>query len=305
MSAVSRAIAAAGFVETPAPSERGRLFVSAALPCAPLPDREVFVWTPDGWDGETALPVLYAQDGQNLFDARRVAYGAAWEIDACLSRLTERGLAPRTLVVGVACAQNRLAEYAPQPILQRASPPTRAAVDAAWGRLPPAGGYAALLVERIKPIVDQAFATRRAASSTFVLGSSMGGVAALEILARYPDRFGGVAALSAHLSLLPVDGTEVIPQGFAADVAKAVGAFADDEMPPAGRHRIWLDRSAGDIDRHYDPSHDALIAALVAKGYRPGVDLQRRVYAGVGHNEAAWRDRLEDVLTFLLAEVPA
>lgn len=296
---------AAGFVQTPAPSGRGRLYVSTAMPCAPLPEREVFVWTPDGWSGESPLPVLYVQDGQNLFDARRVPYGAAWEIDACLSRLIARGAAPPILVVGVACAENRLAEYAPHPILQRASPHTRAAVDAAWGRLPPAGAYAALVVERIKPVIDRAFPTRRDPGSTFILGSSMGGVAALECLARHPDVFGGVAALSAHLSLLPVDGTETMPRDFAADIASAVGAFAQDQMPPSGRHRIWLDRSELDIDRHYGPSHDALVAALIAKGYRPGVDLMRRAFPGVGHNEAAWRDRLDEVLTFLLADIPA
>lgn len=292
-------------METPAPSGRGRLFVSTALPCAPLPEREVFVWTPDGWDGARPLPVLYVQDGQNLFDPRRVSYGAAWEIDVCLSRLIDGGAAPPMLVVGVACTERRLAEYAPHSILERASMETRAAVHAAWGPSPPPGAYATLVVERIKPMIDQAFTTRQDAASTFIVGSSMGGVAALEILARHPHLFGGVAALSAHLSLLPVDGTEVIPQGFADDVAQAVGAFARDALPNAGRHRIWLDRSELDIDRHYGPSHDALVAALIAKGYRPGVDMQQRAFAGVGHNEAAWRDRLKDVLTFLLADVPA
>ncbi len=292
-------------METPAPSGRGRLFVSTALSCAPLPEREVFVWTPDGWDGARPLPVLYVQDGQNLFDPRRVPYGAAWEIDVCLSRLIDGGAAPPTLVVGVACTERRLAEYAPHSILERASMETRAAVHAAWGPSPPPGAYAALVVERIKPIIDQAFSTRQGAASTFIVGSSMGGVAALEILARHPHLFGGVAALSAHLSLLPVDGTEVIPQGFADDVTQAVGAFAADALPNAGRHRIWLDRSELDIDRHYGLSHDALIAALIAKGYRPGVDLQQHAFAAVGHNEAAWRDRLKDVLTFLLADIPA
>ncbi|MFN7107360.1 MAG: alpha/beta hydrolase [Brevundimonas sp.] len=293
------------FKETPAPSGRGRLFVSDALPFAPLPGREVFVWTPEAAETGRRLPVIYVQDGQNLFDARRVAYGAAWEIDACLSRLADASIVPPTIVVGIACCDRRLAEYAPHPILDRAGSAARDAIQDAWGELPSSGAYADLVIDRIRPIIDRAFPTRRDRASTFVAGASMGGVAALEILARRPDVFGGAAALSAHLSLLPVDGTERIPDGFSADIAQAVGAFACDQLPAAGRHRIWLDRSEHDVDRHYGPSHDALVAALIAKGYRRDIDLAQTDFAGVGHNEAAWRDRLDLAMAFLLAEAQA
>ena len=38
-----------------------------------------------------------------------------------------------------------------------------------------------------------------------------------------------------------------------------------------------------------------------AKGYRAGVDWISQVFPGAGHSEAAWRERVEVPLRFLLA----
>jgi len=287
------------------PSGRGRLFVTDAAPCGALARREVFVWRPDGAD-DRPLPVLYVQDGQTLFDARRVAFGVAWEIDASLSRLIDAGRIPAVMVAGVASSAARFLEYAPALILERAGPSAREAVATAWGGAPQSAAYADLIVHGIKPFIDEAFPTQSGPDTTFIAGASMGGVAAIEILARHPQVFAGAAALSAHLSLLPVDETERLPDGFARDVAAAVGAFARAEFPAAGRHRLWLDRSEKEIDRFYAPSHDALVEALTGLGYRRDQDLAVQVFPGVGHNEAAWRARLDLALDFLLgAMTPA
>jgi enterochelin esterase-like enzyme len=288
--------------EVDPPSGRGRLFVASDFPCAPLAPRELFAWRPDGVDRDRPLPVLYVQDGQNLFDARRVPFGAAWEIDASLSRLIDAGRIPPIMAVGVACSSDRFLEYAPALILNRAPVPARDAVETAWGGSAQSSAYAELVVHRIKPFVDAAFATLPGAATTFVAGASMGGVAAIELLARHPDVFAGAAALSAHLSLLPVDETETMPEGFADQMAAAVGAFALADLPAAGRHRLWLDRSELDIDRFYGPSHRALIEAMIILGYQLDQDLAVHNFPGVGHNEAAWRDRLDEALAFLLAD---
>ena len=115
------------WTEIAPPSGRGRLFVTESPPCGALARREVFVWRPDE-AGDRPLPVLYVQDGQALFEARRVPFGVAWEIDACLSRLIDAGRIPAVMVAGVACSEARFLEYAPSLILERAAPPVREAV---------------------------------------------------------------------------------------------------------------------------------------------------------------------------------
>jgi len=290
-----------GWTRLTAPSGRGQLHVLRAFASRHLAVRDLYVWTPDGVDEAERLPVLYMQDGQNLFDARLVPFGVAWEVDASLSRLIDAGRMAPTMVVGVACTADRFAEYAPPLILDQLPAPARRAVVDAWPGAPKSAAYARMLVEEIKPLVDATFPTRSGRETTFLAGSSMGAVVAAELLARHPEIFAGAALLSAHFSLLPVTETEPLPNGFAEDVAHAVGLFARRHMPRAGSHRLWLDRSTLSIDRFYPPSHAAFVEALLALGYVEGGDLSVRSYAGVGHDEGAWRERLDEALAFLLA----
>ena len=293
-----------GWTSLPSPSGRGQLRVLRGFVSRDRAARDLYVWRPDGVDDDAPLPVLYMQDGQNLFDARLVPFGVAWEADACLSRLIDAGRIAPIMVVGVACTHERFAEYAPALILEQLAAPARQAILDAWPGAPKSAAYARMLVEEIKPLIEDAFATSPGRAGAFLAGSSMGAVAAAELLARYPETFAGAAMLSAHFSLLPVTETEPLPAGFAEDVARAVGVFARRHMPRAGSHRLWLDRSALSIDRFYPPSHAALVGALDALGYVEDKDLRVRVYGGVGHDEGAWRERLDEALAFLLAPFP-
>lgn len=290
-----------GWERRPAPSGRGQLYVLRDFASRFLPPRDLHVWRPDGVDADARLPVLYMQDGQNLFDASLVPFGVAWEADASLSRLVDAGRIRPTLIVGIACTDDRFAEYAPALILERLSAPAHQAVTSAWPSAPRSAAYASLLVEEIKPLVDAAFPTLTSRENTWLAGSSMGAVVAAEILARHPDVFAGAALLSAHFSLLPVTETEPLPERFHEDVARAVGQFALEHMPRAGSHRLWLDRGALSIDRFYPPSHTAFVGALRALGYVEGQDLSVGVYPDAGHDEGAWRQRLDEALAFLLA----
>ena len=294
-------MAASPFEPLEPPSGRGRLFVYRDYRPRRLLPRDIFVWVPDAVYPGERFPVLYMQDGQNLFDARLVAFGTAWEADRSIARLGEGGAISPAIIVGIASTADRFREYAPELILDRLAEPARLAVEAAWGGSAQSGRYAQMVMEDIRPLIDAHFPTIAAASATFVGGSSLGAVAAAELLARYPDHFAGAALLSAHFSLLPVTGAEPLPAGFAEQVTLAVGMFAQTCLPPAGRHRIWLDRSTLGIDAFYPPSHAAFVAALTELGYVEGIDLAARVYPGVGHDEDAWRSRLDDAFSFLLA----
>ncbi|UAJ10883.1 alpha/beta hydrolase [Glacieibacterium megasporae] len=286
------------------PSGHGRLFVYRDFRSRALLPRDIFVWVPDGGPG-AGFSVLYMQDGQNLFDARLVPFGTAWEADRSMARLADSGAIAPAIIVGIGSTADRFVEYAPELILDRLAEPARQAIEAAWGGGARSGSYAQMVMEDIRPLIDAHFPTNSAASATFVGGSSMGAVAAAELLARYPNSFAGAALLSAHFSLLPVTGTEPLPAGFAEQVAAAVGSFARACLPPAGHHRIWLDRSMLGIDAFYPPSHAAFVAALTGLGYVEGIDMAPSVYPGVGHDEDAWRSRLDDVLGFLLAPARA
>ena len=135
--------------------------------------RRVWIYLPpDYHQSQKRYPVVYMQDGQNLFDDA-TSYSGEWGVDECLDTL---GVS--CIVVGVDHAGvRRMNEYAPFDMPQ---------FGAGEGKQ-----YAEFLVKVLKPYVDAHFRTRRAASSTFIAGSSMGGLISAYVLASYPRVVGG------------------------------------------------------------------------------------------------------------------
>ncbi|MEO6983397.1 MAG: alpha/beta hydrolase-fold protein, partial [Edaphobacter sp.] len=129
-------------------------------------DRAVMVYVPVeyGQQDERRFPVLYLNDGQNLFDGRtsHVA-GKTWHVHETADRLVRDGVIEPVILVGIAnTGLRRMAEYTP----------TR---DDTMG-----GGegrnYGRLLVEELKPWIDRSYRTRAGAESTGLGGSSLGGL---------------------------------------------------------------------------------------------------------------------------------
>ena len=248
----------------------GNLRVFEGFPSPQLGNRrDVLVYLPPSYEeGEKRYPVLYMQDGQNLFD-EATAFGDEWRVDNTLDRLSrERGL--EALVVGVPnMGEGRLDEYSPFE-------------DAAHG-----GGqgdrYLAFLADTLKPEIDRDFRTLPDRAHTLVAGSSMGGLISLYALFRRPDVFGGAAAMS--------------PALWFAD--RAIFPFV--EAAPFAPGRLYLDvgteegkEAVADVRRMGD--------LLRRKGYRPQRDLLYVEQARAGHTEKAWRKRFRRAAPFLLGE---
>lgn len=118
-------------------------------------------------------PVLYMQDGQNLFFADEAFGGAHWRIAETLTTLEAMNALRSVLVVGL-YSGDRERSYT----------------------LPGYGDYGRLLVEQVKPAIDRDYRTLAGPESTAVMGSSLGGVVSLYLGWQYPEVFGMVAALS-------------------------------------------------------------------------------------------------------------
>jgi len=76
------------------------------------------VWLPPGYDeAENAdhhYPVLYLNDGQNLFEAATSFTGIEWQVDETADRLIREGAVPPMIIVGMDnAAKDRIREYMP------------------------------------------------------------------------------------------------------------------------------------------------------------------------------------------------
>lgn len=227
--------------------------------------RDVDVYLPASYASGRRFPVVYMHDGQNLSDPSK-AFAGTWHLDEILRNLARRGIEP--IVVGVHNKGNdRLHEYSPFP-------------DRRHG-----GGkgdsYIAFLADTLKPRVDRLFRTRRTASQTAVVGSSMGGLLTLYAWFSRPDVFGHAGVMSPSL-------------WFGRD---RLFEFIESARLPRGR--LYLD--AGTAEGVATLRDVRMLRAVVeAKGLQFGDRLSYLEDRGGRHEEAAWAGRLEGALEFLL-----
>ena len=280
----------------------GRLVSYGSFPSREVPPRKVTVWLPPGYDaGSQRYAVLYMQDGQNLFDPATAMKHEPWAVDQKLAALMRAGAVRDTLLVGIASTPERWREYAPLAAVEALAPELRATVTGAGGGPPTSEQYLKFLVGELKPFIDAHYRTRPGRADTFVMGSSMGGLISLYALSRYPQVFGGAGCLSTHWPLTNAAG---LLEPASAARLEALGAgsleWLKQALPPAGAHRLYFDHGTVGLDALYGPLQLQVDALVVAKGYRPQVDVLSRVYEGASHDEPAWRERVDVPLGFLL-----
>src|SRR5580700_3962917 len=80
--------------------------------------RYLRVWLPPGYDDAEnqgrRYPVLYLNDGQNLFESSTAFGGVEWQVDETADRLIREGAVPPMIIVGIDnTGKNRLREYMP------------------------------------------------------------------------------------------------------------------------------------------------------------------------------------------------
>ncbi len=135
----------------------------------------VRVYTPPGYAENTlrTYPVLYLQDGRNLFFPEEAFGGQEWRVDETMDRLDQMNAARKVIVVGVA-PRDRMQDYT------------------APGYEP----YLRFLTEVLMPRIDAEFRTRTRPEDTVIGGSSLGGVVSLHAAWSAPEVFGGALCLS-------------------------------------------------------------------------------------------------------------
>jgi predicted alpha/beta superfamily hydrolase len=152
--------------------------------------RRIWVYLPQDYTAtKKHYPVMYLQDGQNLFDERTSAFGKEWGVDECLDSLIAKGK-PGCIVVGIDNGgATRMNEYNPYGFTMgdSASPQTFT---------PEGEAYLDFLTETLKPFVDKKYRTLSSKENTIIAGSSMGGLIAYYATLKYPDVYGKAGIFS-------------------------------------------------------------------------------------------------------------
>ena len=240
--------------------------------------RFVRVWLPPGYDDPANVghqyPVLYLNDGQNLFEAAIAFGGVEWQVDETADRLIREGVVAPMIVVGVDnTGKSRIREYMPHRSLQPMMLRVRGA------------SYPKFLMKEVMPFVAGNYRVASGPENTGLGGSSLGALIALYTAAIRPDVFGRLLLESPSLW---ASNRQMIRE------SRSVSLWPQ---------RIYLatgTNEAGREDKNRSMVDD--VRELAGIFQRAGLNDSRLrivIDEGASHNEAAWAKRFPEALSFL------
>jgi predicted alpha/beta superfamily hydrolase len=229
------------------------------IPSFPMPQlnraRRIWIYLPAGYAASSArYPVLYLQDGQNVFDAG-TSYAGEWGVDEALLQMEKEAAPLPTIVVAIdngGTARND--EYLPANH---------------------ARDYVDFIVQTLKPYIDSHYRTDPGREHTAIGGSSYGAYLSLYAGLTRQDIFGKVLSFS---NVALYDG------GALAGLIASNGRRQD--------LRIYMD--IGALEEGQFPgvvaSDQQTLQQLLAAGFGP--QQVRLLVDPLGHhNEVSWRRR--------------
>ncbi|MFQ6604688.1 MAG: alpha/beta hydrolase-fold protein [Fidelibacterota bacterium] len=223
--------------------------------------RTVTVWLPPSYYGTSYnhYPVLYLQDGQNVFSSALSLSHEEWALDETAMDLINRGQMAEIIMVAIDHGADRTGEYSP----------------AHRGN-----DYSAFLIRTVKPWIDTTYRTRPGAEHTAVMGSSMGGIIAFHLAWEYPNVFGMAAGLS---------------PAFLVDDSEIVRRVQTGSLPDP-RPFFIIYNGTEELEARLQPAITALVEALESRGFDRDRDFRYQIFTGALHTEAAWAEQSRSVL---------
>ncbi len=237
------------------------------------------VWLPPGYDERQnqtlRYPVLYLNDGQNLFESYTAFGGVEWQADETADRLIREGAIPPVIIVGIDnTGKDRIREYMPH----RSMHPMILRVQGRY--------YPNFLTKEVMPFVEKNYRIAGGPENTGLGGSSLGALIALHTVIVRPDLIGKLLLESPSLW---VSNRQVLKE--------------------SRNVRIWPERmflavgtaEAGDAARSRTVVDDVReLAAIMRRAVLSEKRLRLTIADGATHSESAWAARFPEALRFLL-----
>jgi enterochelin esterase-like enzyme len=239
------------------------------------------VWLPPGYDdAENAgrrYPVLYLNDGQNLFEPATAFAGIEWKVDETADRLIRAGAVPPMIFVGMDnTGKERIREYMPY----RSMHPRLLRVQGRY--------YPDFLFKEVMPFVESAYRVATGPENTGLGGSSLGGLIALYTVVSHP---GAIGRLLLESPSLWASGRQLITESRSVRIwpERTFLAVGTSEAGSAERSRTVVD----DVRE---------LAAIIRRAVLSERRLRLVIKEGAGHNEGAWAERFPEALQFLFGQ---
>lgn len=189
--------------------------------------RNVVVWLPPSYFKmpQNKYPVLYAHDGQNIFD-HSGGGGDEWHMDEVADSLMRNGVTEEFIIVGIANTKDRWVEYSGTP---------------------EGYSYVTFIAKELKPFIDAHYRTKKDKANTAAIGSSMGGLISFYMLWWYPEVFSKAACLSS---------------GFYFDEDDILSK-AEKSTARLNGSKLYLDCGGQELDKDFLPANEQMHQLLL------------------------------------------
>jgi predicted alpha/beta superfamily hydrolase len=209
--------------------------------------------------------VLYLHDGQNVFDPATSSFGVDWRVDETADSLIRAGEIAPMIIVGIYNTTDRMEEYTPGE---------------------KGTAYMDLVVNTIKPLIDQHYRTKSGPKHTLTGGSSAGGIMAFMLAWEHPKVFSKAICMSPAFKVMHID-------------------YVKDVLAYQGKKKdlfFYIDNGGIDLEEKLQPGIDDMLEALQQKGYREGKTYYWVHDPEAPHFESAWAKRMPLALKLMLGK---
>lgn len=236
------------------------------------------VWLPPEYDNPTnaglRYPVLYLNDGQNLFESATSFTGVEWQVDETADRLIREGAVPPMIIVGIDnSGKDRLREYMPHRSLQSMMLRVHGT------------RYPSFLFKEVIPFIARNYRVTSDPTNTGLGGSSLGALIALYTALVRP---GVIGRLLLESPSLWASNRQIIRQ------SRRIKRWPERVFLATGTNE------AGRPDKDQSMVDDVReLAAIFRRAELDDTRLRLIIDDGASHHESAWAHRFPDALTFL------
>ena len=236
------------------------------------------VWLPPGYDDPQNsgryYPVLYLNDGQNLFESSTAFGGVEWGVDETADRMICEAIVLPMIIVGIDnTGKDRMREYMPHPSMH----PMMLRVK---GRR-----YPDFLMKEVMPFVEHTYRVATGPENTGLGGSSLGALIALYTAIVRP---GVIGRLLLESPSLWASNRQAIKE------SRVVRIWPEKMFLAAGT------AEAGNAERSRTVVDDVReLAAIMRRAVLSENRLRMVIKENAGHTESAWAERFPEALQFL------
>ena len=249
-------------------------------------NRRIRVLLPKGYaeDLDRSYPVVYMNDGQNVFYSGESFSGHSWKVIPAIKRNPDM---PRMIIVGIDNDNDgRMNEYAPwkfsnAPLLS---------FGLTLGGL--GSEYADFFIKVVKPFIDKTYRTKPEREYTAMIGSSLGANIAQYIGLEHKDKVGALGIFSSANWLNKVEFDRYIAK-HKLENQKVYIEVGTNEGDDTDRELTYGNIKQSYISTTLDYCRQLIEAGLSTK------DIKLNVVADGEHSEECWAKYLPECLRFI------